>query len=70
MVVEMLLCVLVVILVWNCIITHLMPQYPYNPHLRPEEHGKATLISLSMAIMSLGPLDDKAEVITFTCYLR
>ena len=27
-------------------------------------------IKLSLAIMSLGPLDDKAQIIRFTCYLR
>ena len=27
-------------------------------------------IKLSLAIMSLGPLDDKAQIVRFTCYLR
>ena len=39
-------------------------QYHYHYH---QHHHQ---IKLSLAIMSLGPLDDKAQIVRFTCYLR
>jgi hypothetical protein len=48
----------------------LLLQSGYDPMLRPGGPGRPTEVSLGIALMSLGPLDDARQAITFTCYLR
>ena len=41
-----------------------------SKYIKSYHHHYHQQIKLSLAIMSLGPLDDKAQIIRFTCYLR
>ena len=42
----------------------------YDSQLRPEQKNKATEVTLNIAFRMLGPIDDRKEILVFTCYLR
>ena len=42
----------------------------YNKQVRPGAGHQETVVNVSVAIRSMGPVDDTTENITFDCYFR